>query len=334
MNPFLILGVLIALGLTLLFAFRKKRPTEVKQAPVSPSQIEVKKPSLNLRKSISKWIPLLDSKSKDLAKWEEALIESDLGPKLTSELLKGLKDSTEDPLTYLKTRLFETLRDAEASNEPWKTNKPWVLFVLGVNGVGKTTTIVKLAHFLKSEGLSVGVVGADTFRKAASEQLERGVQKVGGEFFTVAGTESSEGADPSAVVFDGLRKFQDRDVILVDTSGRLHTKKNLMEELKKMKRVADKSLPGSPQDLWLVIDSTLGQNTVFQARAFHEAVGVTGMILTKIDGLGRGGTIFQLFQELRLPIRFLGVGEGISDIKSFKSSSFIEELFDPSSPSS
>ncbi len=280
--------------------------------------------------AIRSWIPLLKENSRDTTKWEEMLLKSDMGPKLSLEIVQELEKTDQTPSVFLKSKLESLLMGADSAGAPWKQNKPWVLFVVGVNGVGKTTTLVKLVNYLISQHrLSVGVVGADTFRKAAVEQLQRGVEQVGGSFFTLQGSEGSEGADPAAVVFDGLKRFQTMDAILVDTSGRLQNKKNLMEELKKMKRVAEKAQPGSPNDVWLIIDATLGQNAVDQGRAFHEAIGLTGLVLTKLDGLSRGGTVFQLYQELRTPIHFLGVGEAVSDLEPFKTHSFVEELFDP-----
>lgn len=298
----------------------------IPEAVVKPTPTKKK---TSFSSAIQSWIPLLNEKSKDKEKWEEVLILSDMGPRLTDELVEGLAKSDREPADYLKTTLKELIRPAEADSEPWKTRKPWVLFVVGVNGVGKTTSLVKLSRFFKSEGKSIGVVGADTFRKAAIEQLGRGCESVGADFFThKRDGQISEGADPSAVIFDGLKHFADRDIILVDTSGRLHHKTNLMEELKKMKRVADKSMPGAPHESWLIVDATLGQNAVDQAKAFHEAIGLCGLVLTKMDGVSRGGTIFQLFQSLKLPIRFLGVGEKPEDLQKFSSDNFVDDLFD------
>jgi fused signal recognition particle receptor len=256
-----------------------------------------------------------------------------MGPTLAADLLKEI-DSEENPELYLKERLHSLIAGAQRDDAPWKEKKPWVVFIVGVNGVGKTTTIVKLANYFQKLGLQTGVIGADTFRKAAVEQLERGCEKIQAPFFTLQGAQGSEGADPSAVVFDGLKKFQSSDVILVDTSGRLHNKKNLMEELVKMKRVANKSLEGSPHDIWMVIDATLGQNAVQQGRSFNEILGLTGLIITKMDGLSRGGTLFQVFHELKTPIRFIGFGEKVDDLEIFEAKKFVEELFDLEGPNS
>lgn len=309
---------------------KAEEPVDTEEIPVPPKLkvVPKKKPS-NFSKAISSWIPLLKEKTKDRDRWEEVLIMSDMGPRLADELLDGLEKTEEAPMEYFKVSLKNVLKPAKAQTEPWADKKPWVLFVVGVNGVGKTTTVVKLGRYLHGLGKSVGVVGADTFRKAAIEQLERGCQKNDLSFFThKKNEEMSEGADPSAVIFDGLKEFKDKDVILVDTSGRLHTKKNLMEELKKMKRVGDKSLPGAPHDIWLVLDATLGQNALSQAQVFHEAVDLSGLILTKMDGLSRGGSVFQLYRELQRPIWFLGKGEDSSDLESFDPDNFVEELFD------
>lgn len=275
------------------------------------------------------WRPLLKDKSRDRKKWEEVLIQSDMGPKLTRQILDEMEASSVSPDQFLQAELLKLIRSAEQSDQPWRSQSPWVIFVIGVNGVGKTTTIAKLARYFMLEGKNVGVVGADTFRKAAIEQLERNCQKVGADFFSLKGSEETEGADPAAVVFDGLQKFsKTKNVILIDTSGRLQHKKNLMEELKKMKRVAQKVLPAAPNDVWLIVDSTLGQSSVAQGKAFHEAMGLTGLVLTKLDGLSRGGTVFQLYQELQAPIRFLGFGESPEALKPFSASNFVEELFD------
>lgn len=280
-------------------------------------------------KAIASWIPLLKEKTKDRDRWEEVLIGSDMGPKLVDRLLDDLQSSEQDPEDFFKLKLKTLLRPAKAESKQWTSKKPWVLYVVGVNGVGKTTSLVKLGRFMKEKGLSVGVVGADTFRKAAIEQLERQCDSNSLSFFTqrLEGAKV-EGADPSSVIFDGLQHFKNQDVILVDTSGRLHNKKNLMEELRKMKRVGAKVIPDAPHDVWLVLDATLGQNALSQAEMFHEAVTLTGLILTKMDGLSRGGIIFQIFQKIQCPIWFMGVGESSSDLEVFDPENFVDSLFE------
>lgn len=327
-------GCILLITLVIVLGLKSRRRSKVDQS-ITAVAVESPKPSGRLTKAISNWMPLFKSKSKDRNLWEESLISSDLGPKLTNQILDELeKQDVQTPIDFLKTRLSGLIEGADRSDSPWQQQSPWVIFVIGVNGVGKTTTIVKLAHYFLKSGVRLGVIGADTFRKAAIEQLERGCQRIGADFFSVYGSDGSEGADPAAVVFDGLKKFSDRQVILVDTSGRLHNKKNLMDELKKMKRVADKSIAGAPHDVWMVVDATQGQNAVAQGVSFNEAMTLTGLIVTKMDGLSRGGTLFQLFDELKTPIRFLGYGETEKDLETFKSATFIEELFDQPSSNS
>lgn len=329
----LILGFVVGFSIFLWRERSKRLPPSSSVEEVQKSEVQ-SKPKGRFASAIRSWIPLLSAKSKQKSEWEEALITSDMGPRLTDKLLDEMQNSADEPLQFLKSRLSQMISPAQRDDSPWLETKPYVIFMVGVNGVGKTTTVVKVAHWFLKAGLKVGVVGADTFRKAAVEQLQRGCERVGAEFFSMAGSDTSEGADPAAVVFDGLKKFGQKDLILVDTSGRLHNKKNLMEELKKMKRVSDKSIAGTPHEVWMVVDATLGQNAVAQGKSFHEAVGLTGLVLTKMDGLSRGGTIFQLFDELKVPIRFLGVGERENDLESFNFHTFIEELFDLDAPSS
>lgn len=341
----IILG-LIALVVVILAVSLRKRisedeaesdplPKEVQELdaqaekPLPPKAIEALPRRLSVSQALASWMPLLRERTRDRQRWEEVLILSDMGPQLTESLIQGLQKTDQEPKDYFKTSLKNILRPAKAEHEPWKSKKPWVLLVVGVNGVGKTTSVVKLGRFFKEQNLQVGVVGADTFRKAAIEQLERGCQKNNINFFSYKiSEEASEGADPAAVLFDGIKKFQEMDIILVDTSGRLHTKKNLMEELKKMKRVADKALPGAPHDIWIVLDATLGQNALQQAKVFNEAVNLSGIILTKLDGLSRGGSVFELFRQLQVPIWFLGIGESSEDLERFDPENFVEELFD------
>jgi|GEM_PF-798469 len=331
------IGILI-LGIALARYLRKRKLKETmetsseslsSEAPETTAKKLETKPKRPLSKAITNWIPLLREKTKDGDRWEEALILSDMGPSLADELISGLQKTDREPFVYFTSELKKILQPAKAESEPWKLHKPWVLYLVGVNGVGKTTTVVKLARFFRSQNYEVGVVGADTFRKAAIEQLERACVSNSVDFFSYKlSGDQTEGADPSAVLYDGLQKFKTKDIILVDTSGRLHTKKNLMEELKKMKRVGNKAMASAPHDIWLVIDATLGQNALTQAKVFHDSVQLTGLILTKMDGLSRGGSVFQLYRELQLPIRFLGKGESSADLERFDPENFVEELFD------
>jgi fused signal recognition particle receptor len=210
-----------------------------------------------------------------------------------------------------------------ARREP-QPGEPLVIMVIGVNGVGKTTTIGKMGALFRREGNKVMFVAGDTFRAAAGEQLRLWGERVGAE---VVG--QKEGADPSAVVFDALSAALARktDVVLVDTAGRLHTQVNLMDELQKVYRVTGKRLPGAPHEVWLVLDATTGQNAIAQAEMFHKTLGITGIILTKLDGTAKGGVVVGISRQLKIPIRFIGIGEKIDDLRPFDASEFVEAIF-------
>jgi fused signal recognition particle receptor len=204
-----------------------------------------------------------------------------------------------------------------------RDHRPWVVLLVGVNGVGKTTTIAKLAHRDRQQGAAPLLVAADTFRAAAVEQLE-----IWGERLGAAVVKQKTGADPAAVVFDGLAAAAARgaDTVYVDTAGRLHTKVNLMEELKKIHRTAGKKIPGAPHEVLLILDATTGQNALNQARWFHEAVGVTGLVLTKMDGTAKGGVALAVVHETGIPLRYIGVGEGLEDLRPFDAEAFVEAI--------
>jgi len=279
---------------------------------------------------------VLSKKEIDESMWddfEETLIMADIGVGTTMKLRerigaaiekKSLRDA--DAITgALKEEILRILKTAEGS--PIRVSaKPCVIMVAGVNGVGKTTTIGKLANRLKKENLSVMVAAGDTFRAAATEQLEIWSKRVGSEFI-----KGHSGGDPSAVAFDAVKAASARgtDVLIIDTAGRLHTKGNLMEEIKKMKRVISRELADAPHETLLVLDATTGQNAIQQAKMFNEALDVTGIVLTKLDGTAKGGVIVAIADELNIPVKYIGIGESLSDLREFNADEFVEALFYP-----
>jgi fused signal recognition particle receptor len=267
---------------------------------------------------------------------ETALISADIGVKTTREVLDAVKEKLDrnalSNTTQLRqeikshiARIVQPATELKIGTASTNGSGPRVIFVVGVNGVGKTTSIGKLANRLRQQGLNVVLCAADTFRAAAIEQLEIWAQRNGVEV-----VKQKSGADPAAVVFDamGAAKSRNADAVIVDTAGRLHTKSNLMAELDKMKRTAAKVIPGAPHDVLLVMDATTGQNGLSQAREFTSAVGVTGIILTKLDGTAKGGIVVAISRELGLPIRFVGTGEQIDDLVPFDAETYVNSLFD------
>ena len=262
---------------------------------------------------------------------EEGLIEADVGVAATQELLEELKKEARkrkivkasDLHPLLREAILRILKPCEAPFTLVKDKGPMVVLVLGVNGVGKTTTIAKMAYRFTSQGKKVLVAAADTFRAAAIEQLEIWSHRAGAQVL-----KHREGADPAAVAYDATEAARARgyDLLLVDTAGRLHTKEGLLEELKKTKRVMAKVIPEAPHETLLVLDATTGQNALLQARTFHDALGVTGLALVKLDGTAKGGIVVAIARELGLPIRFVGVGEGIEDLQDFSAEAFVEAL--------
>jgi fused signal recognition particle receptor len=264
---------------------------------------------------------------------EEILITTDLGAATTNDLLESVREKIArnelfDPESLsdaLKSEILGYLLRSEKPAElVMPPSGPFVIMVVGVNGVGKTTTIGKLACKFKKSGQKVLLVAADTFRAAAVEQLQIWGQRIGVEV-----TAQKTGTDPSSVVFDALdyARNRDFDVVIVDTAGRLHTKVNLMEELKKIKRVMDKRLSGAPHEVLLVLDATTGQNGISQARLFNEAVGITGLALTKLDGTAKGGIVVNICHEFDIPIRFIGIGEQMEDLRDFDAKEFVDAFF-------
>lgn len=266
---------------------------------------------------------------------EEILIGGDVGVAATSTIIDNLRkrvkeEGYEDPSaleSLLKDEIEKMLAGGDENAEklftPVTDGKPHTILIVGVNGVGKTTTIGKLAHNYRHAGKRVIIAAADTFRAAANEQLEIWAQRAGVDVIRQA-----HGADPAAVAFDALNSAIARniDVLIIDTAGRLHTKVNLMEELKKIKRVLQKIDPKIPQEILLVLDASTGQNAFQQLRQFNAAVGVTGLILTKLDGTAKGGVILGLTQEIQIPVRYIGVGEKITDLQPFNKQAFVTAL--------
>lgn len=277
----------------------------------------------------SKIKKILGCKTLDDPFWtglEETLIEADVGVKLTNRFIdsarrakdaQGVKD-------VLAGEMVKVLAPGYLNAcAPAVSKGPFVVLVLGVNGVGKTTTIAKLAHNYKSQGKKVLLVAADTFRAAAVEQL-----KEWGSRLEIEVVSQNTGADAAAVAFDGVQKAvaKNYDIVLIDTAGRLHTKQNLMDELKKISRVLGKAMQGAPHEKLLVLDATVGSNGLTQTRLFHEAIGLTGVIVTKLDGTAKGGIVFAVAGELKIPITHIGIGEKMNDLKLFESKEFVKSI--------
>lgn len=266
---------------------------------------------------------------------EEILLSSDVGVNTTEKIIDNLKKRVKEEKYERTDQLQAILRDElkkvfisgnGAVNEPFKfTAKPHVIVVVGVNGVGKTTSIGKLAYNYKNAGHKVLIGAADTFRAAANEQLETWANRSGTEIIQLA-----HGSDPSAVVYNTIQSAvaKQYDVCIIDTAGRLHTKVNLMEELSKIRRVIQKQIPDAPHEVLLVIDATTGQNGMVQAREFSAAIGVTGLVLTKLDGTAKGGIVLKISNEMKIPVKYIGVGEQIDDLQVFDKESFVRALLE------
>ncbi len=301
-----------------------------------------------LKQSISKTRTQITSKVEDLisgekkidpellTKLENALLAADLGPRTTHQILEAVRQKLErhalssaaDLKAELKSQLLYVLRTVPSPNgtsAAAQETRPRVIFVVGVNGTGKTTTIGKLANRLRQSGKNVVLAAGDTFRAAAIEQLAVWAMRTGSEI-----VKTKSGGDPAAVVYDALASARARnaDVVIVDTAGRLHTKMNLMAELDKMKRTAAKVVPGAPHEVLLVMDATTGQNGLLQAREFTATAGVTGIVLTKLDGTAKGGIVVAITRELGLPVQYVGTGESVDDLVPFDAETFVSSLFD------
>ena len=301
-----------------------------------------------LKQSVSKTRSQIASKVEDLisgekkidpellTKLENALLAADLGPRTTHQILEAVRqkldrhalNTASELKAELKNQLLYVLRTLPSPNGSAalaKEPRPYVIFVVGVNGTGKTTTIGKLAHRLRRSGKTVVLAAGDTFRAAAIEQLGVWATRTGSEII-----KTKSGGDPAAVVYDALSSALGRnaDVVIVDTAGRLHTKSNLMAELDKMKRTAAKIVPGAPHDVLLVMDATTGQNGLPQAREFTATAGVTGIVLTKLDGTAKGGIVVAITRELGVPVTYVGTGESMEDLVPFDAETFVSSLFD------
>jgi fused signal recognition particle receptor len=294
-----------------------------------------------LTKSRETWVQKVGSifqnrewDEQSLEEMEESLLTADVGLKATQKLMdtlrglspSGSEDLAQDMSSQLQQAMVKLLQDSDAAPRVESLSvRPWIVLFLGVNGVGKTTTIGKLAAQYKASGKKVLLVAGDTFRAAAVEQLEAWGQRAGVELI-----KHRAGSDPSAVVYDGMQAAKSRavDVLLIDTAGRLHTKVHLIEELKKIRRVIGREQPGAPHETLLVLDATTGQNGLQQAKVFKEATDIDGIVLTKLDGTAKGGVIISIHEELGVPVRYIGVGEDVEDLQPFEAERFVEALFE------
>ncbi len=330
-------AALVPLGLVVAYLRARRRRAARVAPPAAPPVDRLRQGLLSTRRRLAAELEAALGRgatepSRALGALEQALVAADVGVRTSAELV-----------ARVRTRVGRTASGAEIRQalqeeveavlgvvaEPTPTACPWVVLVTGVNGVGKTTTIGKLAARHAAAGRSVLLVAGDTFRAAAIDQLAVWAARTGAELVRQA-----PGANPSAVVFDGMKAALARavDVVLVDTAGRLHTRTNLMEELRKTQRVIAREVPGAPHETLLVLDATTGQNAIAQARTFTEALGVTGIILTKLDGTARGGVAIAIREQTGLPIRYLGVGEGTEDLRPFEAHQFALALLEPDVP--
>lgn len=262
---------------------------------------------------------------------EEILIQGDLGPQTSMEVIEVIRRKAREKKLSQPEEVIGVLRE-ELLDRIGRDPVPLriladaltVILVVGVNGVGKTTSIGKIAYNLKTDGKRVMIAAGDTFRAAAIEQLETWAERVGADLI-----KQREGSDPAAIAYDALQAARARktDVLIIDTAGRLHTKVNLMEEIRKMKRVLEREYPGAPHEVLLVIDATTGQNAIEQARLFNQATGVTGIVLTKLDGSARGGIVIPIREKLDLPVKLIGIGEDLADLRPFDPREYLDSLF-------
>ncbi|SDF17923.1 fused signal recognition particle receptor [Thermoanaerobacter thermohydrosulfuricus] len=264
-----------------------------------------------------------------LEELEEILILADIGISTTSKIIEGIRQKAKERKIYDASQIKELLAEEvyeilQKDVEPFTLTSPMVILIVGVNGVGKTTTIGKLAYMYKKEGKKVMLAAGDTFRAAAIDQLEIWAERVNCPII-----KHQEGSDPASVIFDGIQASKARgiDILICDTAGRLHNKKNLMEELRKIRRVIDREYPEARVETFLVLDATTGQNALQQAKIFKEVSDITGIVLTKLDGTAKGGIVVAIKSELNVPIRYIGMGEGIEDLQAFDAKSFVSAIF-------
>ena len=321
-----------------LFSFKSKKPDEVapEAAAKQPGFFARMRAKLNrgdswLTYDLANLLPGGKIDDAVLDELETRLIAADVGIETTEKILGSLRRKVarkelgdlDALLGALRTSMLEIVGPVSRPLEIAATARPYVILVVGVNGSGKTTTIGKLARRLSDDGRKVVLAAGDTFRAAAIEQLQ-----IWGERDGVPVIAQAAGADPAAVIFDAMQSAQARgaDVLIADTAGRLHTQSNLMEELKKVKRVLGRLDPGAPHEVLLVLDAGQGQNALTQAQQFNEALGVTGIVLTKLDGTSKGGIVFAIYKELSIPVKFVGIGEDIEDLRKFDPREFVNAL--------
>ncbi len=330
-----VVGVIFLFGALLLLKKRQHKPRGRIQAIKAEKLMTLEEALQNTKKGFFEKIANAFSKveSVETEDIEEVLYTSDIGPKMVQRLLLRIQEKmSESALTIeslrelLRSEMRDILKNNQSNLEALTHNtshKPEVWMVVGVNGAGKTTTIGKLANQLAQKKLKVLIAAGDTFRAAAKEQLKVWADRSSVLYFSPEGVEN-----PSGVAFDAVKKAQEEqvDVAIIDTAGRLHTQSHLMEELKKIKRVIEKAMPGAPHQVLLVLDANSGQNALIQAREFHEALGVTGAILTKMDGTAKGGVVLGLAGDLGINIKLIGIGEKVEDLRPFNSEEFISSI--------
>ncbi len=313
--------VLVLIALIIRVAARRKEETPVRKG----LDLELARAREGLFGRLQGMLTAGAGDKEVVAQLEEILVTSDFGIETTEYLIKRVREKAGSQNRHLHEVLKEAILEIfDEVDRPFELSAaPTVVMVVGVNGVGKTTSIGKVAARFQREGKTVLLGSGDTFRAAAIEQLTIWAERSGADI-----VKGQPEGDPAAVCFDAVKAGQSRgsDLVLCDTAGRLHTKSNLMEELKKVKRVMGKAMEGAPHEIWLVVDATTGQNAMSQARLFNDAVGITGIIMTKLDGTARGGTLVGLCRELRVPIRYIGVGETVDDLRPFDAQSYVEAI--------